>query len=448
MAFLNLINTAYSSPTGLWSWLILNVFGFMENYGWRVILFTVLLKLLLSPLDIYQRIAMKKNQRITERIKPEVEKLKKQYANNPRALQAKQRELNKREGYKMAAGCLPMIVTLVVSIWLLTELTGISQYRNMMNYVRLYEEYTAAELSSFSREVTDTGVKGYILLDAGGKEVDDPANAVTVKLNHAAFGLPDNLDDEPESFWTEEKNDLLDQMNAFEAAALLQAKQAGQAAVDKEYPETQESFLWVKNIWVADVPWTRSVMDEDAFRNAVGKYGRDGRNGATGALGVAPAELDRMMSYYPVVTEKLYADENVNTRNGYLVLPILSILVMVVSQMLTRRMQKNSGMAAGGPMGGMAGGKMMAYMMPVMFGIFSLFYTTAFSLYMIMNSLVMIAVSLGAAGVIKLLDKREAKETESEEEEGVLRIGRPDPNAPKEAKAPKNTDNNAKNKKR
>ena len=48
-------------PGGVWEWLILNLFSFVKDYGWRIVLFTVLLKLILYPLDLYQRYKMRKN---------------------------------------------------------------------------------------------------------------------------------------------------------------------------------------------------------------------------------------------------------------------------------------------------------------------------------------------------------------------------------------------------
>ena len=64
MAFLNSLvgafhNITVSAPADdLWAWFILDVFDFIVNYGWRVVLFTLILKLLLSPVDIMQKISM------------------------------------------------------------------------------------------------------------------------------------------------------------------------------------------------------------------------------------------------------------------------------------------------------------------------------------------------------------------------------------------------------
>ena len=44
---------------------IISWFGsWITNYGWAIIVFTIALKLVMSPLDIYQRISSKKQQKI------------------------------------------------------------------------------------------------------------------------------------------------------------------------------------------------------------------------------------------------------------------------------------------------------------------------------------------------------------------------------------------------
>lgn len=151
MAVLSTIFSAVSeikAPSGLWQWLILSVFSFIENYGVRVLVFTLLLKLLLSPLDIFQRVKARKNQKITERLKPDLEKLQKQYPDKTQFSQ-KQMELNKKEGYSYFSACLPAILTMVIFITLLQGLNSISQYMNFKEYHELWEtyhiEYTIAE---------------------------------------------------------------------------------------------------------------------------------------------------------------------------------------------------------------------------------------------------------------------------------------------------------------
>lgn len=399
MDVLNFLSaTSIADPSGLWEWLILSVFNFIANYGTRVVVFTLILKLILSPLDIYQRVMMKKNQRITEQLKPEIDKIKKTYAGNPQVAQQKQMELNKKHGYNMLAGCLPMLVTLVISIYLLTGLNNISQYKNMQEYVQMYDQYNNTFVTEIEKDDYFTAST-----DADG--------IVSVTFNAIDY------------IQTEGKSQA--EANAYEYEVWSSAEQLAQeSVVELYYQELQESFLWVKNVWSPDVPWESPIKDYSDFMKAVSSYGTD-----AGKLGVTEAKLEDLVGQYETITALLYTDEG-NAVNGYLILPIMSILVMLGSTLLTQRAQTRSGQV--NPMGG---GKMMMFIMPVMFGVFAMFYTAAFSLYIIASSSMTILMSLASTMVMVVLDKIEHKKTTTDE--GVVRYGRPDPNA-------NNDDNNKK----
>lgn len=42
-------------------WLVKGLLDAVGNYGWAVVLFTVILKIITLPLDFWQRFSMKKN---------------------------------------------------------------------------------------------------------------------------------------------------------------------------------------------------------------------------------------------------------------------------------------------------------------------------------------------------------------------------------------------------
>lgn len=63
-------------------WLIDALNKGIGNYGVAVICFTLILKLAMSPFDVWQKVVMTKNNRAMERMKPQLEKLQQQYAGN------------------------------------------------------------------------------------------------------------------------------------------------------------------------------------------------------------------------------------------------------------------------------------------------------------------------------------------------------------------------------
>lgn len=381
MAFLNGISLLGESlvvaqPKGLWEWLILTVFSFVANYGWRIVLFTVLLKIVLSPLDIFQRYKGRKNQKISERLAPQIEKLQKQYP-DPQEFSRKQMELQKKEGFSYFSSCLPAIATMVIFITLLLGLNKISAYYNFTQYQDLYETYNAA--------VTE--------YDNLGAEKDE----VIGKLRDEGH-ISDSYKKADDTVWDDRT-------------------QYAQYKVALRYEETKISFLWIENIWSPDVPWKKEINNKTTFEQNIGDYAKNPEK-----MGLDATTVGEMIAPYDTVMGRLL-DTSYNRANGYLILPVLSVGLSFLMQWITMRQQKKSGQV-NDAMGGGSTMKMMMFMMPVLMGIFSLSYTACFSLYLVVNYLVSLAISLSSSLLFIVIDKKAAKKAA----ETVHKYGRPDPN--------------------
>ena len=99
------------------------IFGWVGNYGWAVVIFTLLIRLVLLPLDIKS----KKSMRAMQKVQPKVLALQKKYANDKDKLNLKLNELYRKEHVSPMAGCLPMLISLPV-LWIM-----FSAMRNMAN---------------------------------------------------------------------------------------------------------------------------------------------------------------------------------------------------------------------------------------------------------------------------------------------------------------------------
>ena len=86
------------------------IYTILGNYGWSIVVFTVLIKVILMPLDIKNRQGMRR----MAQIQPELNKLQKKYANDKQKLQQKQQELMRKERYNPMSGCLPMLVQMPI----------------------------------------------------------------------------------------------------------------------------------------------------------------------------------------------------------------------------------------------------------------------------------------------------------------------------------------------
>ena len=95
-----------------------NLFGYVlnflyewvQNYGWAMILFSVLLQLILLPLSIKQQKSMKKSAKIQQ----EMKKLQVKYKNNPELLNQEVMSLYKKEKVSPFSGCLSSIIQLIL----------------------------------------------------------------------------------------------------------------------------------------------------------------------------------------------------------------------------------------------------------------------------------------------------------------------------------------------
>ena len=383
MAFLTgLLSIAenLNQPGGIpWEWLILKVFDFVSVYGWRIVLFTVLLKLLLYPLDIFQRYKMRKNQKITERLKPDLDKLQATYADNPQVLQQKQMELNKREGYSYFSACLPALITMIIFIWFFTSLNNISQYMIFKQYVEWYDKYEVA----YSQVLDESDYNTYLAIVENENSTSDEVK---------------------------EAQDKLVEIRG-------KAVEAGQNVVYDFYYDddgNRESFLWIKNIWSPDVPWKKPILDASGFDGAVGNWDTDAKKS-----GLDETTLALLKSSYDDVTGKLQKDEG-NVANGYLILPILAAGLSFLSQFLSMRLQKKSGQPQAAGMGGM---KFMMFLFPILMIFFAVGYTSAFALYIVLNYGLTVLLKLLSTGIFALKDRG----TEKKATETIIRYGRPDP---------------------
>lgn len=83
-----------------------------NNYGWAMVLFTVLVRLVLTPFDIKSRVGMRK----TTKLQPQLTALQKKYANDKEKLNQKTAELYKKEHINPLSSCLPLLLTYPILI--------------------------------------------------------------------------------------------------------------------------------------------------------------------------------------------------------------------------------------------------------------------------------------------------------------------------------------------
>ena len=320
--------------------LIYLLYRWIGNFGWTVVVFTIFLKILLSPLDIWQKHTMLKNNRAMKIISPELEKLKKTYANAPDVLQQKQMELYKKNGYSMMGGCLPALLTIVIFFIVFSGFNAAVRYENERIVYELTMQYQT--IVEETPEITEA-------------ELDQKMVAA--------------------------------------------------------YNEEKQSWLWIKNVFMSDT-YTNPVPTFDKF---VGR-GLGQINATlpeeTRGLNVSHTQYD---NGYDAVLKPAMESYNksrffdMKHWNGYFILPFISIALSIFSVKISKNTQPEMPTQTdenGNPKGSQGMMKAMNWLMPIMMGVFALFYSAAFCIYMVMNSLITVIFNIVYNRIAKKQDER------------------------------------------
>lgn len=382
-------------------------------YGVGIIVFTIILKTIVLPLDIFSRINGKKQALIMERMRPRMEKLQKQYANDKNMYNQKVLELQRSSGYSMLGSCLPMIVSLVIFIVVFNAFSTYSQYANVDTYNHMVEVYNEQVQTYVIADDKD----GFLIecaIDADGNIVKnedggiisnfsllDPDSTYTYDyvVDYDAFenyysneaGLSADADvwqilaesykeshtsysgavDYSLANDTDEAGNLTATAESIRNTLVNYYMESPAAAAVAEYyvENNENAFLWVKNIWYPDSTLYKEIPSFSKFQSTLSKA----------------SISDDYSEIYEKITANLVDQKN--AYNGYFVLIGLSILLMLLQQWLSMRSNKSVNDLSTVDGSGARTNKMMLIMMPIIYGIFSFFYSAAFSIYMITNTL-------------------------------------------------------------
>ncbi len=86
--------------------------GIVNNYGVSIIILTIIIKLILYPMTAKQTKSMKKIQDL----QPQVQEIQKKYKDNKEKQQQEVMKLYQENNVNMAAGCLPLVLTMIIII--------------------------------------------------------------------------------------------------------------------------------------------------------------------------------------------------------------------------------------------------------------------------------------------------------------------------------------------
>ncbi|MGN0961232.1 MAG: membrane protein insertase YidC [Christensenellales bacterium] len=323
-----------TKPTGLWESIIFGMENSLRDYALALIIVTILIKLVMVPFDFVNKYSSKKSARKQAEMKPELDKVNAKYANDKNMLNQKTMEVYKSHNYNVMGTCVGMLVYLVftmVVFWtLFASLNKISYYKIGDQFLQVRREYFA----SYSIDV-----------DALGDE--------TTALDEYNLVIKD---------LTEEQ--------------LVEFKASAETNANAKYQETKTGFLWIENIWLAD-----------STTNPVMKYSDFIKKSGISESQITEAE-------YNLIMEPIKTGERKN--NGYFVLAVLAaglnFLSMQVNTWVSKRKAKKQGIDPA-LMTNTGSNKLMSIIMPVIMGVFTLFYNAAFGLYIVAGALITLITS-------------------------------------------------------
>lgn len=105
------------------------------NHGVAVILFTLLIRLVLMPLDYRSR----KSMRRMEKVNPQLQALQKKYANDKEKLQKKQADLYKKEKINPMGQCLPLLLSFPILIIMFNAMRGAANERLVQSMLTIQQ---------------------------------------------------------------------------------------------------------------------------------------------------------------------------------------------------------------------------------------------------------------------------------------------------------------------
>ena len=425
-----------------------------------IVLFTIGLKIITLPFDYVSRRSMRRNSLLMEEMRPELEKLQKQYADNKQLYQQKMMALYKKNGYSMFGSCLPTILTLVIFI---IAINGFSAYSRFQNKEYVYDmslSYNSVVYDGISADgeyivEKEDGSKSIVIekfkdktspiqIDNGGEKyeiyfTDTVTGDYVEKIDgvDTILGKKGDLQVHTENGYTnykieyivlndgttktsepifsvisgviDKKEDLkLDGKSYTQYVTAKQAENAEFTMTEEQFireiqreraaetfREENASFLWVKNIWVSDSAFKKAVETDWSSFKSTHQY--------EGNTNFGENEYNELLTN--LGREKTQA-------NGYFILVILTAGVSLISQLVMNKTQKAQMELQTVDGQGAQTGKIMKWLMPIMMAVFAFMYTAAFSIYIILSSL----ISLGTTFLINfMVDKKYKKQKASKD---------------------------------
>ncbi len=405
---------AQQSSTGFWQSIIGWFNSFIGSYGWTFIVFSICLKLVLSPLDFYQKLSMRKTQKQQALLKPELDRIKDKYGNNKELVNQKTMELYRKNKVSPASGCLPMVIYLAVTLVTFFTLFGAI---NSMSRVNIANEYDTLRNTYITNYIE---YKSNFELD---KTIDGTVKITIEGVEYNYYELEQKAKEEFNTNKNSEGKYIIGDVtfeneNDFATAFIdTSLKTIAQDQVLAKYNEIKEGWLWIKNIYRPDnysspfpnfkdyISMTGNTFAEKTIEGTEQKYyyqsfdvnaegSTDGYYYVTDDAEVNKETLKKAQVQAEIdfnnVTNSVR--QEYGSWNGYFILILLAGLATLLGQLLANAGAKTKAKNGEEVKIPAQTNKIMLVVMPLIMIWFSWSYSALLALYIVVNSLMSILI--------------------------------------------------------
>lgn len=377
---------AATAPNDLWSKLIYWVQGAFGNFGWTILFVTLLVKLIMTPLEFLVKYSSKKQNLVQKKLSPQIAKLKKKFGANQEQIKIQTQALYKREGFKAGASCIimavNMLVTMLVFFTFYSSIRKVASYEMINQYETLEQTYVNEYVTSLREKTGDDTI------------VDkETANAwIDTNVNKA------------------NKEDPIFQTNS---GYLFEATEEAEAAMLACWESQKESWFWVQNLWVADAPTAQ-----------LPKYSKLVSSSSDGGYNEY-IKANILEDEYTTIANSI-TDNASRPQNGFLIITImvgvLSFLSQWIADLHTKLRNKKAQKLAKAADPSEKTMKIMKLITPLIMVGFAFSSSACFGLYLIASALANIAFGEIIALIVNKLTKKTQEEVEEVLEKEANRL--------------------------
>lgn len=393
MNILSLIS-AISAPNDLWTIIINWIQGAIGNFGWTIIIFTLLVKLITSPFDFVSKYTTRKQTLVQKKYAPQVAKLKKKFGKDEQQLKIQTNALYKRDGVKTGLGCVimlvNMIITMVIFFTLYDSLKKVSSYETIHQYKQLEQTYSDNFYNSVINSSSTDDIKTkddaedwFIDIQSAKLYIDTTEDKTTATY---ASNLKKYTDGEP---------------------ILTKATENASAAVVKKWNSIKSTWLWIDNIFVEDAT-THPFPSYEALKKLAS-------NAGTYYSDYVKNNINE--ESYTAISNIVHNDTT-RDYNGYYILAILAGVVTYLSQFITDRHNKLKNKKANNlaklseQQTGAKTMQIMKFILPIIMIMFTITTTASFGIYILASNIASILIGEIITIIVDKLTKKQRLEVE------------------------------------